>query len=431
MAGDTIGQASGEPVPAMDLDEVRYVVGTGTWIALVAAGLLLAVAVIWAFAGSVATRVTGMGILIRSGTLFPIVSVSPGQLLSLEVKEGQTVQKGSVVARLDQPLLRADLRETEILLEKLHEERRRLESYEARSDTLTRQHLEKQRRALRESIRLGEDLVHATKGIVASLEQLRQEGLVSEWDLEKYRTELRRAELQMLQDEQSLAGLDVLEEKTLHEMDPRLAEVRKQIVPVEERVVSLRERLRNSSEVRSLHAGVVVELHKNPGTLLQQGDSVGTLEMTAAESPGAREDPVVVAYVAPFQGLELRAGMQAQVIPESVREEEYGAMLGEVLSISPYPVSPKGIMRVLDNSDLVRVLTRDGAPVMVRIALKKDASTTSGYRWSSGSGPPIMVKSGSQCVIRIIARRRAPIELIVPELKRRFLGTGAQAPAGG
>ena len=427
----TVDPVAPGQAPGAELDEVRTVVGTGTWMALLTVGLLLAAAVTWAFAGSVGTQVAGKGILIRSGTLFPVVAISSGQLLALEVKEGQAVQKGAVVARLDQPTLRAELREAESLLLKLNEERRLLELYEKKNDALTERHLEKQRRALRESIRLGGIFIVETEAVVASLEALHRQGLVSTWDLEKRPTDLRRAQLQVLQDEQSLAGLDVLAQKTVYEVDQRLVEVTKQIVPVEERVVSLRERLKSSSEVHSLYSGVVVELHRNPGTMLQQGDSIGTLEMTASGEPGADDEPVVVAYVAPFQGLELRAGMQAQVIPESVRDEEYGAMLGEVLAISPYPASPKGVMRVLDNSDLVRTLTRDGAPVMVRIGLKKDAGTPSGYRWSSGKGPPTTVKSGAQCVVRIIARRRAPIELIVPELRRRFLGAGVPLPPAG
>ncbi len=430
MSSRTI-QPAPDPAPGTELDEVRYVVGTGTWVALLTVGLLLAGAVTWAFAGSVGTQVTGKGLLIRSGTLFPIVAISSGQLLELDVKEGQAVQKGAVVARLDQPTLRAELREAESLLQKLNEERHLVELFEKKNDVLTEQHLEKQRRALRESIRLGGLFMEETEAIVTSLESLHRQGLVSTWDLEKQHNELRRAQLQKLQDEQSLAGLDVLAQKTAYEVHQRFVELTTQVVPVEERVVSLRERMRSHSEVRSLEGGVVVELHRNPGTMLQQGDSIATLEMTSSGESGAENEPVVVAYVAPFQGLALRAGMQAHVIPESVRDEEYGVMLGEVLSISPYPVSPKGLMRVLDNSELVQVLTRDGAPVMVRIGLKKDAGTPSGYRWSSGKGPPTTVKSGAQCVVRIIARRRAPIELIVPELRRRFLGAGIDRPPAG
>lgn len=414
-----------------ELDHVRYVVPPRTRIALFTFAILLAVVVIWGFMGSVATKVTGQGILIRSGTLFPIMTVSSGQMLNLEVEEGQVVRQGEIVARLDQPGLKSELREAQSLLDKLNDERTGLERYEKHHDLLVTAHLDKQRKTLQESIRLGGQFIQDLQGMVAAMENLQTTGIVSIMELEKQKTELRRAQIQLLQDQQNLSGLDVFQQKNTQEMNQRLADLIKQVIPVQERVVSLQERLKNYSEVKSLNNGVIVEIHKNPGAMLQQGESVATMELTSPEVKGAREEPLVVAYVAPFQGLELQPDMQAQVIPESVREEEYGVMLGKVLSISPYPVSPKGIMRVLDNQDMVRVLTRDGAPVMVKITLDKDGNTPTGYRWSSGKGPSTTIKSGTQCIIRIIARRRAPIELIIPELKRRILGTGGSRTAGG
>ena len=420
-----------QPVSVAELDHVRHVVPPRTRIALFTIAILLAVVVIWGVAGSVTTKVTGQGILIRSGALFPIMTVSSGQLLKLDVVEGQVVQKGTIVARLDQPALKSELREAQSLLDKLNEERALLEQYETQHDLLVTTHIDKQRKTLQESIKLGGQFIQDMKGMVATLESLQNTGIVSTLELEKQKTELRRAQIQLLQDQQNLSGLDVFQQKNSQEMNQRLVDLIKQVIPVQERVISLQERQKNFSEVKSLHNGVIVEIHKNPGAMLQQGESVATLELTSLEDKGAEQEPLVVAYVAPFQGLELQPDMQVLVIPESVREEEYGVMLGKVLSISPYPVSPKGIMRVLDNQDLVRVLTRDGAPVMVKISLDKDGNTPSGYRWSSGKGPPTIIKSGTQCVIRIIARRRAPIELIIPELKRHVLGTGGARTVGG
>lgn len=417
--------------PAEELDHVRYVVRPRTRMALFTIGVLLTLAVVWSFVGSVSTKVSGQGILIRSGTLFPVVTVASGQLLSLEVEVGQVVKKGSVIAKLDQPLLKTELREAQRLLGKLNEERALLERYEKRSDTLVSAHIDEQRATLRESIQVDGQFIKGMEVLVADLESLQKQGIVSNMEVEKQRADLRRAQIQLLQDQQDLSGLDVLQNNTSYQVDQRLVDLVKQVIPMQERVLSLRERLQNSSEVKSLHNGVIVEIHKNPGIMLQQGESVATLELNDSGGQGAGQEPLVVAYVAPFQGVELKPGMQVQVVPESVREEEYGVMLGKILSISPYPVSPKGIMRVLDNQDLVKVLTKDGAPVMVTVGLLKDPSTPSGYRWSSGKGPPTAIKSGVQCVIRIIARSRAPIELVIPELKRRLFGTGKTGAAEG
>lgn len=425
-------RAGHEPaVVVEELDHVRYVVRPRTRLALYTIALLLLLVVIWSFVGTVTTKVTGRGILIRSGALFPVVTVAPGQLVSVEVEVGQEVKKGQVIATLDQPVLKTELRESRRLLYKLNEELALLLKWEKKNDTLVTTHLDKQRLTLQESIQAGLQFIQGMEVLVADLERLKREGIVSNQELEKQKTDLRRTQIQLLQDQQNLAGLDVVKHNVEYQVDQRLTDLYKQAIPLQERVLALQERLQSFSEIRSMHHGVIVEIHKNPGVMLQQGESVALLELTSREDQDVEQEPEVVAYVAPFQGVELKPGMEAQVIPESVREEEYGVMLGYVLSISPYPASPKGIMRVLDNQDLVKALTRDGSPVMALIRLQKDPGTPSGYRWSSGKGPPFTVKSGVQCAIRIIARSRAPIELIIPELKKRLFGTGKTDAPGG
>jgi HlyD family secretion protein len=465
-----------QSISTEDLDQVMTVVRPRTWLALLAVGLLLAAAVGWGFWGVVTTRVSGQGILIRSGALFPVVSVSDGQLLSLEVEKGQFVSAGSVVARVDQPLLRSRLREARQLLDKLNQDRARLERHEEAQDALMLAFIARQRDTLNESIRLGGLLIEDLRDLVQAHEELRAQGIASKLELEKQKAELHKAKIQLLQDQHELSGLDVFEQRVAYEVDQRLSDLMRLIVPVQEEVISLRERLEMFSVVRSLHSGVIIEMHKNPGEMLQAGDSLvymerashapnsasgaassaapgaalaearneqgQTLGQTLGQTPdlalaldedvslGIADEPLVVAYVPPFQGLDLRPGQSVHVVPETVREEEHGVILGEVLSISPYPVTPKGMMRVLDNPELVHHLSREGAPVMVVVRLHKDEATPSGYRWSSGQGPPTRIKTGAQCMIRIIARTHAPIELIIPELKRRFLGIGATAPDG-
>ncbi len=413
-----------------ELDHVMYVVPSRTWLALVTIGLLLAAAVAWGFLGNVQTKIPGQGMLIRSGVLFHIVGVSSGQILDVTVTEGQVIRRGTVVARLAQPDIEAELREARSLLTKLNEERMFLEAEQEKKVDLAYIYIDKQRATLEESIRLGSELVKELGELVRYYEQLRSAGTVSRLDLEKWKSEHRQAQLRLLQDQQELAGLDLTRHQTDTQMEQQLLDLTKIRVPVEERVVSLEERLRTFSEVRSLHSGVIVEIHRNPGDRLQEGDSVATIEMSPWEGIAEAEDadlfrakagkPLVVAFVPPFQGMELRPGMAVHVIPETLSEDEYGVILGEVQTVSRYPASPKGMMRVLDNQELVETLTRGGAPIMVTVSLREDPETPSGYRWSSGVGPPTTIESGTQCIIRVIARSQTPIELIIPYLKGAF-----------
>jgi HlyD family secretion protein len=363
----------------------------------------------------------------KSGVLFPVVAPHPGQIVSIDVEPGQTVRQNDVLARIDQPLLRSELREAQSLLDKLLQDRAALERHEAEHDKLLKTHLERRREKVRESIRIGRELVKGQEGLVASIEELADRGVASQLDLEKQKAELRRVHIQLLEDEQDLVGIEVEEHQLNYEVDLRLSDLMRMMLPVKERATSLQEQLETHSVVRSPHSGKVVELHKNRGDVLREGESVILLELYSSEGRPKGGDTLVVAYVSSFHGMELRPGMAAHVVPDTVREEEYGVMLGEVVSISPYPVSRKGMMRILGNEEWVQTLARDGAPTMVTIRLHKDPLTASGYRWSSGKGPPGGVKTGAQCVVRIVARRRAPVELVVPELKRRLFGVGEGA----
>ena len=81
---------------------MRVTDGKG-WLALLACGLILATALVWGVFGRVPTKVTGSGILLPLGGLAGLVAVADGQLTTLEVKPGDQVTRGQVVARLAQP----------------------------------------------------------------------------------------------------------------------------------------------------------------------------------------------------------------------------------------------------------------------------------------------------------------------------------------
>lgn len=418
-------QADAEKTAALnELDHRLVVIRPRTWIALLTIGVLLAFGLMWSLKGRVTTKITGRGILIKSGALHPIVSTAGGILTSIEVEAGQIVRQGDVIARMDQPLLALELREVKSLLEELDQDNKELGEFNIQHHEFVKKHIQKQRETLSESIRMGQSLVQQMRENQAAIVLLHEKGLVSRLDMVRYQADLCRAEIQLLDDQQELAGLAVAEEDRAHDEMTDVRELARQTVPIRERAISLEERLIKLSDIRSRHHGAIVEIHRNPGDVLREGDTIATVELLDQQSEDDEAETLVVAFISPFQGVDLRAGMAAHIVPETVREDEHGVLLGEVRSISPYPVSTRGILRMIDNPELVRALTREGAPIMVTIELLRDETTPSGYRWTSGKGPPTHIKSGLQCLVRIVARERAPIDLVIPELKRRFLGLG-------
>ena len=69
---------------------------------------------------------------------------------------------------------------------------------------------------------------------------------------------------------------------------------------------------------------------------------------------------------------------------------------------------------VLHNDTLVKRFSHEGAPYAAVVRLQRDATTASGYRWSSGKGPPIRLSSGTLVRAEVTTREQPPFDLVVP-----------------
>jgi len=63
--------------------------------------------------------------------------------------------------------------------------------------------------------------------------------------------------------------------------------------------------------------------------------------------------------------------MKMDIVPSSVRREEFGSMVGTVQTVSEYPASAVGIMTTLGNEQLVQRLMKNGAPYTAYVTLKR------------------------------------------------------------
>ncbi|MBC8078502.1 MAG: NHLP bacteriocin system secretion protein [Chloroflexales bacterium] len=85
------------------LDQLLRVTTLNGWIVLGALGALLIAAIVWGVAGSIATTVTGQGILLRGGRVYGVIAPVSGEVSALFVKVGDTVAEGQLVAIVAPP----------------------------------------------------------------------------------------------------------------------------------------------------------------------------------------------------------------------------------------------------------------------------------------------------------------------------------------
>jgi predicted RecA/RadA family phage recombinase len=168
-----------------------------------------------------------------------------------------------------------------------------------------------------------------------------------------------------------------------------------------------------NTKIVSPYAGHIVEVKVDDSSLVERGIPILSVE-AGGEGPGSLE---AVLYVPTTEGKKIRPGMDVQLSPSTVKREEFGFILGQVVSVGEFPATRQGMFRVLGSEELVQALSVGGALIEVHVDLILDAETPSGYAWSSSAGPPAQVDSGTFCTAWIEVREQRPLSLVLPAFK--------------
>ncbi len=107
------------------LDTIMRVTGAKRWLALAGMFLILGVAVIWGYEGTIDTKVSGSGVIVRAGTVLNVVAAGSGLVTSINVNLGDRVKADQVVAKVSDPEMLEKIRLARSALEEAKAERER------------------------------------------------------------------------------------------------------------------------------------------------------------------------------------------------------------------------------------------------------------------------------------------------------------------
>lgn len=169
-------------------------------------------------------------------------------------------------------------------------------------------------------------------------------------------------------------------------------------------------------QVISPYSGVVRSLQATRGQYVTAGAPLVTVEPVL-------EPLIVVLYLPLEEGKKVRLGQDVQIMPAGVSEEEWGYLLGTVSFVAAMAATPESMQSMLQNDFLVQSFAAEGPVLRVEASLTTDVTNPSGYAWSTSSGPPGRISSGTTCNARIILGTSPPITYVFPALKR-LLGGG-------
>ena len=352
-----------------DLDRLMPVTDRRGWIALAATMLFIASAIVWGFLGKVYTSVEGRGMTMASGTIRNITSRTGGVISGFDFKGGEPVQKGQVLAIVEQPELK------QLFFDAL-----------SKYDFLA-SHEAERRSFLKQQISLREEKIAGHR---------HQSGK-----------------------ERVGTGMLNTTDRELMELKNSLYSLEETLSAAQRQLDKAREDYKWRSAVIAPFSGIVTEVQANNGEQVAPGQQLLQIE---PYGDSLDEELRLDLYVASGNAKKIRNGMEVYIAPATIRPEEHGYLIGRVYSVSDYPVSVEAIAAEIRNQQMANSFAAASPPYKVKVVLLKDAASYSGYRWTSGNGPRVKITSGILCAGKIVVEQQRPVELVVPVLKKYVIG---------
>jgi len=400
------------------LDQLLQVTTPIGWISLIALIALLASAVIWGVFGTIPTKVIGVGILIKSGGVFKVIPESAGHVSDIRVHVGDFVRKGQIIARVAQPDILDKLRDSRMNLVELEKQHDLIYQYRTEDIKLQLDSIEEKRKYLKLSIISKESQLKWLEERKETQKQLLKEGLITKQTLNDTEQKIASLKVDIKQTHNELHELSIRELQSNNQREQDLLNIQQKINIQKTTIASLEDNLDSNTKVACSYTGRVLEIMVDVGDFVRPDSTILNLELVGKDIK-LLEAKI---YVPAMDGKKIRPGMNAQISPSTVKREEFGFIRGSVISVSEFPATHEGMLRTLNNENLVRMLAGKGAPVEVTVDLIPDSNTLSGYKWSSPKGPPMRVHSGTMCSSNIIVKEQSPISLVIPLTKKYLLG---------
>lgn len=400
------------------LDQLMRIITPRAWLALLPLLGLIGMALAWGWFGSIPTKVSGKCILINPLGLASLSASAGGRVQEINIKVGDYVTNGQVIAQIAQPEISDRIEKAEARLRDLEAQGNSVRGFARQGVELTAQSLAQQKQNLDAQWKSAGQKARVAGERLKVQQELLSQGLVTNQTVLATRQEVNAAELEAegLQNQIKQLSLRKLDADKQSSAEVRGIEL--QIAQAKRELDSLTASRTLTTQVVGTIAGRVIEIKVTAGSLVTQGASLALVEQSVGADAAAGDGRVqALIYVAAAEGKQIQVGMQAQVVPSTVKREEYGFAIGKVSYVSEYPSTPQSMAMLLQNDALVRDLAGAQPPVEVRANLIP-ANTFSGYTWSSAAGAPVKIRAGTVCSGEIVVRTQRPLSLVIPLLKK-------------
>ena len=410
------------------LEQLIQVVSPKEWLLLATFFGLGVLFLTWCIWGQLPTTVSGEGVIVRPRRIIELQSEAAGRLSAVNVRVGDQVKSGELIASIDQAEIRQQLEEDRARLANLELQDREESALQSQQSRLQDRDYAAQKRDLALQIANRDQTIRNTERVNAVLQE-RLNALheaIKSGILPKLSSELLETEKEFLSNQALISRLQAERselQNQVTQIETRRTELartfleasttrRNRILELRRNVALNEVELEKGTRILSQQAGRIVEVDATEGEVLSRGSRLAYLELE--EAPG---DLACVLYFPVRDGKRLRPGMRVQTTPDSVKRERFGGIIGKVRTVSGFPVTQEGAALVLGNMELARRMLKGEPQIEVIVDLERDPATVSGYKWSSSRGPRMQITAGTTTSGRITIESRSPITYLLPFLR--------------
>ena len=399
------------------LDQLIKITSPKAWIALMTIAIVIGTAITWGVFGRVKTKITTMGVLL-GGEVYDVVSTAQGQLIDLKVDIGDKVEEGDIIAVIDQPELEQQIEAAKASLVEREYELQQLIAFGSKDSEIQDELIDQQRLGVEQQIQTNEKNIVFLKKQLEIEKDLLAKGLTTNPQVIQTEQQLENAQNQIENLKARLVQMSSQELNAGFNLQQKMTVVKQRIAQEERRLEQLQNQYEDRTSIRSPHQGEVVEVLTNSGVMVGLGAPLFKLKNRISHT--AEGNIRGVLYVPSQDGKKIEVGMEALVVPSTVKPQEHGYLKAKVTHVSEFPVTQQGMMTVMKNDQLVRGLLQLGAPFEVHVEFLEDPNSFSGYTWTSAKGPEVKINAGTSCSGKITVKQDAPIAMVVPAFKKFF-----------
>lgn len=398
------------------LDQLIKVTDRRAWIALSTVVLAIVTALLWSVFGKVKTKLDVSGV-IQGGEVHEVVSTAQGQLMEVKVNLGDPVERGQVIAVLQQPELQQQILDAEAILKNQNFEMEKLLSYGSEESHLQSGFIKQTIKSIEGEIVAEQKKIVFLEGQYEAEKKLLEKGLITQSQVNGTEQQIEASHNAIERLKGQLAETSNQRHNVTFDLQQKIRLQKQRIEEAERNLDFLKERFDIQSNIRSPYHGYVVETLTDIGVMVTSGSPLFKVKNQDETNPA---NLTATLYIPSKDGKKLKKGMEALVAPSTIQPQEDGFIVGKVIYVSEFPLTQQGMLTSVRNEQLVQGFLAAGPMFEVQVEFEPDPDAFSGFKWTSAQGPEIEIHEGTFCFGKITIKEERPLALAVPSFKKFF-----------